>query len=102
MAPGIKAFPVIRMVTGKSGPTASLTLLMTARGNRHLFSQLPPYSSSRRLVVGERNWQIRYPAEPSISTASKPAFLARTAASAHFSSTSWISATVMARGVSLV
>ena len=38
---------------------AARTARMTSRGKRQRFSQLPPYSSVRRLVTGERNWGMR-------------------------------------------
>lgn len=43
---------------------------------------------------------MRYPADPTSSTASKPAFWARTAAAHQAWITAWMSSSVMARGIS--
>ena len=59
LEPGMKSLPAMRMMRGKSGPTAARTAAMSCRGKRRRFSRLPPYSSVRRLVSGERNWQMR-------------------------------------------
>ena len=50
--------------------------------NRMRPASSPPYPSVRRFVFSARNCEIKYPAEPQISTASKPAAFVSAAARA--------------------
>ena len=59
--------------------TAARTASNTSRGKRMRFSSEPPYSSSRRLEIGDRNSCSRYPCAPCSSMASKPSRSARRA-----------------------
>ncbi len=69
---------------------------MTSTGKRSRRSRVPPQSSSRVLVSGERNSLIRYPLAPCRCTPSKPASTARRAAWRKPSMASWISSSVAA------
>ncbi len=77
--PGIRSAPEMRKMTGKSRPALARIARKTARGSRMRRSKSPPHASSRRLVIGERNWLIRYPSDAITSTASKPSSRARAA-----------------------
>lgn len=59
-------------------PTASTLAATASTANRMRPATLPPYTSVRRLAVLERNWPIRWPLAPWISTPSNPAPTART------------------------
>jgi hypothetical protein len=56
--------------------TSSVTASRPRRGNRIRRSAVPPQWSVRSLVRAARNWLIRYPSEPMISTPSYPALRA--------------------------
>ena len=87
---------------GKSSPTASLTFFITSTPNLALFSNEPPYMSFLKFVKGDRNCDIKYPAEPSISTESNPDIFALYAAFAKSSSIVLISSILNSLGVSFV
>ena len=53
--PSTQSVPETRTVTGRSAGNASRTSSNTSSGNRIRLSRLPPYSSPRRLEIGERN-----------------------------------------------
>src|SRR6185436_957382 len=55
---------------GKPAGTSSRERFTTSTGNRIRRSAVPPQWSVRSLVRAARNWLIRYPSEPMISTPS--------------------------------
>src|SRR3954452_16270494 len=62
---------------GNPAGTTSRARRTISSGKLIRLSALPPQWSVRSLVRTARNWLIRYPSEPMISTASYPAFRAR-------------------------
>ena len=86
----------MRMEMGNCFPTASRMAFSTMMGNRQRFSRLPPYSSVRLLVLGERNWEISQPWAPCTCTMSKPHSFTRAAAAPKAAAISSIISAVMA------
>ena len=82
-------------------PTAARTASSTSTQKRMRFSRLPPYSSVRRLLLGERNSWIRYPCAPCTSMPSKPPATALAAERAKYSTSSRISSCSSGLGGSL-
>ncbi len=90
------------MPTATWSPTASRTADTTSTPKRiRLSSDGPPYSSSRWLNFGERNWWRRYPCALWISIPSKPPATAFFAQRTWYSIDSAMSRASIARGASM-
>ena len=72
MPPGIPSSPGSFRPTMKSAPHAARNAAPVRRRCAVRPSQSPPYSSSRRLDQGDRNWWNRWPCPAEISTPEKP------------------------------
>src|SRR5947199_9795437 len=83
--------PTSRIPTATPSPTAARTASGTSTPRRIRFSRLPPYSSVRWLLLGERNSWIRYPWAPCTSIPSNPPAAALAAERAKYSTSSRIS-----------
>lgn len=59
-----------RKVMMKSSPAAWRIRRTISVARLRRPAGVPPQASVRRLVRGERNWSMRYPSEPMISTPS--------------------------------
>ena len=81
-AQGAYSSPTTRTPRSAFGPIALRTAAITCLAKRARFSRLPPKSSPRRLVNGERNCRSRLDCPTLISTPSSPPSMAHTAARA--------------------
>nr|WP_255596067.1 hypothetical protein [Cellulomonas sp. C5510] len=97
MEPSTHSTALIRMSTGKSGPTAARTACRIASGNRARFSRDPPYPSVREFARGDRNCAGSQPCPKCRNTMSKPRSRALRAVRPHSSATSAMSSSVMPR-----
>src|ERR1700730_10006272 len=79
--PGSRSSPLSRAHSNPLGPSSARIAAITSRGKRGGSSKLPPYSSVRWFVAGERNVFTRYPCAACSSSNWKPACTARRVAS---------------------
>ena len=68
--PATKSSMLNRYMMRKSSPTASRMRVRISSGKRQRRSKSPPHRSVRWLVSATRNWLMRYPSDPMISTPS--------------------------------
>src|SRR5690554_772803 len=97
--PSSQSVAEIRTQMGRSCGQTCFIFSRVSKSILDRFSRLPPYSSVRLLVIGERNSLRRYPCAPWSSISSNPARSALFAASAKACWTASISARSISLGV---